>query len=74
MWINQGIENYSTTCLLVSEENFNKIEKLPGYSSETLYGREVIYNERGKIEGLVVSVSKKYSDKIYVADVPLIYR
>lgn len=68
---NKSEKNYPSNTLLISEEKFNKLKKLPGYSSDTLYGKKVINNERGKIDGLVVVVSEEYKDKVYVADLPL---
>lgn len=67
----KGEEKYYVNTLLMSEEKFNKIKCLPGYNSDTLYGKKVINGERGNIEGLVVVISEEYKDKVYVADLPL---
>ena len=63
--------NYPGNVLLISEEKFNEIKTLPGYNSDTLYGKKVINYECGNIEGLVVVVSEEFKDKVYVADLPL---
>ena len=64
-------KNYPSTALIVSEEKLNEIKNLPGYNSDTLYGKKVVNGEHGKIEGLIVVVSEEYKDKVYVADLPL---
>lgn len=64
-------KNMFANVIVMNLTMFNKINKLPGYSSEILYGKKVINNECGKIEGLVVVISEEYKDKVYVADLPL---
>ena len=64
-------KNMYANVIIMNLTMFNKINKLPGYSSETLYGKKVINDEHGKIEGLVVVVAEEYKDKVYVTDLPL---
>ena len=56
--------------IVMSEEKFNIIKHLPGYNSNTLYGKIVIDDERGHIEGLVVRISEEYKDMVYVINLP----
>ena len=64
-------KKYYVNTIVMSEEKFNIIKRLPGYNSDTLYGKTVINNERGNIEGLVVRVSEEYKDMVYVINLPL---
>lgn len=42
--------------LVTSVKGFSLIRKFPGYSPNFLYGKQIIENEMGHIEGLVVQV------------------
>lgn len=53
--------------LVTSVKGFSLIRKFPGYSPNFLYEKQIIENEMGHIEGLVVQVITDFpSDIMYI--------
>ena len=63
-------DEYPNT-ITMNPEMFYHIRTLPGYSEHFLYGIQIIDNEMGTIEGLVIQVVPNFGNSIYVHTKPI---